>query len=68
MVLGKFKMVQSISLFEQRMFLLDNRVKIVFLEWISDCLRCDRIGKYVVNEMGSLNSIIKLASSDLTNN
>ena len=56
------------NLFEQRTFLLDNGVKIVFLECIFDCLRCDRIGKCVVDEMGSLNSIIKLANGDLTNN
>jgi hypothetical protein len=28
----------------------------------------DRVGESVVNELGSLNSIIKLARSDLTNN
>jgi len=53
------------SLFEKRTFLLNNRVKIVFLEHISDCLKCDRVGNDVVNEVGSLNSIINLSSSDL---
>ena len=34
---------------------------------IPDCLGCDRVGNDVVNEMGSLDSIIELPSSDLAN-
>jgi len=49
-------------LFEKRTY---NGAKIVFLEHISDYLRCDRVGNDVVNEVGSSNSIINLSSSDL---
>ena len=49
----------------QRAFLLDYRVKIVLLEYISDCLGGDKVRDDVVNEFGSLNSIIKPFSSDL---
>jgi len=65
MVFGKFEMGYLMLLFEERTFLLFNGAKIVFLEHISDCLRCDRVGNDVVNEVGSLNSIINLSSSDL---
>ena len=43
-------------------------MEIIFLEYIPDCLGCDRIGKDVVDEMGGLHSIIKSSSGDLTNN
>ena len=41
-------------------------MKIVLLEYISDCLGGDRVGNDVVNEFGGLNSIIEPSSSDLT--
>jgi hypothetical protein len=66
MVLGKLEAVYSMLLFEQRAFLLDNRAKVVFFEYISDCLGTDRVGDDVVDEMGSLNSIVNLPSGDLT--
>ena len=65
MVFGKFETGYSMLLFEKRSFLLNNGVKIVFLEHISDCLRCDRVGNDVINKVGSLNSIINMSSSDL---
>jgi hypothetical protein len=40
-------------------------VKIILLEYVSDCLEWDKVGNNVVNEFGSLNSIIKLSSNDL---
>jgi len=55
-------------LFEQGTFLLDNSMKIVGLEYISDCLGCDRSRDNVVDKVSSLNSIIKLSSGDLSNN
>jgi hypothetical protein len=42
-------------------------VIIVLFEYISDCLGGDRIRKDIVDEIGSLNSIVKLFSSDLVN-
>ena len=56
------------SLFEQWSFLLDNRVKVPFLECISHCLGSDKGGKDVIDKMSRLNSIIKLSSGDLTDN
>jgi len=52
---------------EKRAFLLDNGVKSTLLEYIPDCLGTDRVGKDVVDKIGSLNSIAKLASDDLAN-
>jgi len=40
----------------------------MFLEHISDGLRVDRIREDIVDEFGDLNSIIKLASGDLSYN
>jgi hypothetical protein len=68
MVLGKFETILSMMLLEERAFFLDNRAKIVLLEYIPDCLGCDRIGDDVVDETGSLDSIVKLPSSDLAKN
>jgi hypothetical protein len=42
-------------------------VIIVLFEYISDCLGGDRIGKDIVDEIGSLNSTVKLFSCDLMN-
>jgi len=56
------------TLLEEGDFFLDNRAEVVLLECISDCLGCDRVGEGVVDEMGSLDSIIKLSSGDLANN
>jgi hypothetical protein len=56
------------DLFEKRMFLFHNRVKVIILECIFNCLVCDRIREDVVNELGDLNSIIKLSGGDLVNN
>ena len=53
---------------EKRSFLFNNRVKVVFLECISHCLGCNRRGEDVDDVMCSLNSIIKLSSSDLMHN
>ena len=65
MILGKVKVVLMMDCLEKRSFLLDNRAKVVLLEHISHCLRCNRRGEDV-DVMGSLNSIIKLSSGDLT--
>ena len=40
-------------------------MKIVLLEYISDCLGGDRVEDNVVSEFGGLNSIIESSSSDL---
>ena len=57
------------TLLEEGALFLDNRVEVALLECISDCLGCDRVGEgVVVDEMGSLDSIIKLSSGDLANN
>ena len=53
---------------EKRVLLLDNRAKATPLEYIPDCLGTDRVGKDEIDEIGSLNSIVKLSSSDLANN
>ena len=52
---------------EKRPFLLDNGAKSTLLEYIPDCLGTDRVGKDVVDKIGSLNSIVKLPSDDLAN-
>ena len=49
-------------------FLLDNRAKVPFLGCISHGLGSNRRGKDVIDKMSSLNSIIKLSSSDLMDN
>ena len=56
------------GLLEERTFPLDNSMKVIVFEHISDCLRCDRIRKNVVDEMGGLHSIITSSSGDLVNN
>src|SRR5260221_368694 len=66
MVPGKFEVVQSMSLLEKRTFPLDNSMKIILFECVSDCLGCDRIRKNVVDKMGGLHSIIKSSTGDLT--
>jgi hypothetical protein len=43
-------------------------VEVVLLEYIPDCLGTDRVGDDIVDEMGSLNSIVKLPSGDLVQN
>ena len=53
---------------EKRVLLLNNRGKPILLEDIPDCLGWDSIRDDVVDEMSSLNSIIKLSSSDFTMN
>jgi hypothetical protein len=65
MVPGKLETGYSMGLLEERTFLLDNGLKIILSQCPSDCLRMDRAGDDVVNEMGSLNSIVKLPSGDL---
>ena len=65
MIPGKVKAVLAIVCLEKRLFLLDNRAKVVLLERISHYLRCNRRGEDVVDVMRSLNSIIKLSSGDL---
>jgi hypothetical protein len=55
-------------LFEEGTFLLNNRAKVIAFECISDCWWCDRRGEDIVNNLSGLDSIIKLSSSDLTNN
>ena len=65
MMLGKVKAVLMMDYLEKRLFLLDSRAKVVLLEHISHCLRCDRRGEDVIDVMCSLNSIIKLPSGDL---
>ena len=55
------------GLFEQRTFLLDNSTEVVLFKYIPDYLGYDMVGNDVVNEVSSLDSIIKLPSSDLAN-
>ena len=55
------------GLLKEGSFLLDNSLKTIFLECISDCLGTYRVGDDGVNEFGGLNSIIQLSSSDLAN-
>jgi len=55
------------GLSEKRAFLLDNGLKITLFQCSPDCLRMDRSGDDVVDEICSLNSIVKLSSSDLSN-
>ena len=56
------------GLFEQRAFLLDNSTEVVLFKCNPDCLRCDMVGMMLLhNEAGTLESIIKLPSSDLVN-
>jgi hypothetical protein len=43
-------------------------VNIVFLEHVSQYLKCDRVGNNVVNKFNGLNSIIKPFSCDLIDN
>ena len=52
--------------FEQGAFLLDKSIEVVLPKCIPDCLACERVGNDV-NEIGSLDTIIKLPSSDLVN-
>jgi len=68
MVLGKFEVILLMIPFEKRALLLDNGAKATLLEYIPDCLGTDRVGKDAVDKIGSLNSIVKLSSSDLVNN
>jgi hypothetical protein len=67
MVPGKLETSHSMGFLEQRVFLLGNGLKITLLQGISDSLRSNRAGDDVVNEIGSLDSIVKLSSSDLLN-
>ena len=55
------------GLFEQRPFLLNNSTEVMLFKWIPDCLGYDMIGNCIVNEAGSLDSIIKFPNSDLEN-
>jgi hypothetical protein len=66
MVSGKLEMSHLMGLLEQKAF-LGNGLKITLFQGISDSLRSDRAGDDVVNEIGSLDSIVKLSSSDLLN-
>ena len=68
MVLGKFEAILLMISLEKRALLLDNRAKATLLEYIPDCLGTDRVGKDGIDKIGSLNSIVKLSSSDLVNN
>ena len=65
MVFDKLETIYLMLLFKYRAFLLDYRAKIVFLEYISDCLGGDKVEDDVVNGFGGLNSIIEPSSSDL---
>src|SRR6266566_545980 len=56
------------GLFEQWALLLGYRPKIILFECISHCLGCDRRRNDIVDEISSLNCIIKLSSSDLAKN
>ena len=49
-------------------FLLDSRVESSCLQCISDSLRMDRMCESGIDEIGSLNCIIKLSRVDLSNN
>jgi len=68
MVLGKFEVILLMMPLEKRALLLDNGAKATLLEYIPDCLGTDRVGKDAVDKIGSLNSIVKLSSSDLADN
>ena len=49
-------------------FLLGNGLKMILLQCISDSLRSDRTGDDGIDEIGGLDSIVKLSSGDLSNN
>jgi len=55
-------------LLKQWYFSLGGSLKSMLLEYISYGLRVDRIRDDVVDEFGGLDSSIKLASGDLSNN
>jgi hypothetical protein len=44
------------------------KAKIIFLKHISDCLRHDKVGDGIVDEVGGLDSIIKPFCDDLMDN
>src|ERR1700736_997049 len=68
MIFCKLKTPYVMGSFEKRSFLLCSRLKSAFLQCISDCLKCDRVGDDVINELRSLNCIFKLSKLDLMNN
>jgi len=43
-------------------------VKFDFFKYISNCLGYDRVGDGIVDEVSSLNNIIKVSSNDLIDN
>jgi hypothetical protein len=65
MVSGKFEVLQLMGLLERGTLSLDDSMKVILFECISDCSGCDRIRKNVVDEMGSLHNIIKSSTGDL---
>ena len=56
-----------VSLDEEGNLSLGYSSKSMFLECIPDGLRADRSRESRIDEIGGLNSIVKLASSDLVN-
>jgi hypothetical protein len=68
MIMSKLEPSLLMCLLKHGDFLLCCRLKTSLLQCISNSLRIDRVGESVVNELGSLNSNIKLSRSDLTNN
>ena len=68
MLKGPLQSSLSMCLFEQKYFSLGASIKSMSLEHISDGLRVDRIRENIVDEFGGLNSIIELASGDLSYN
>lgn len=53
------------GLLERGTLSLDDNMKVILFEFISDCFGCDKIRKNVVDEMGSLHNIIKSSTGDL---
>jgi len=65
---SKVEMMFLMFLLEQRSFCLDYGLKTILFEYIPDSLGIDRIRDGSIDEFGSLNSIVQLASGDLVNN
>ena len=67
MIMSRIELSLVMCLLKHGDFLLCCRPRTSLLQCISDSLRINRTSESVVNELGSLNSIIKLSRSDLTN-
>ena len=67
-ILSEFKPPLMMGLLEHRNFLLCTGVKSTLIQYISNCLRMNRVGDDRINELGGLNCIIKPSRIDLMDN